>query len=66
MHPRLLTAAGDAARVEVWRSPLVKLDSTIFAPVREHLEANELTLVYTEAEEDTEWMHGERIREIYA
>ena len=66
MHPCLLTATGDAARVEVWRSPLVKLDSRLFTPVREHLATHGLTLVFTEAEDDTEWMHGERIREIYA
>ena len=66
VRPCWLTAHGDASRVQVYRSPLVKAGSRMFAPVREHLKDHEMTLVYTEADEDPEWMHGKRIREIYA
>jgi hypothetical protein len=65
-RPCMLTAQGDAARVEVFRSPLVKAGSRMFAPVREHIETHGLKLVYTETDVDPDWMHGERIREIYA
>ncbi|MFA5707393.1 hypothetical protein [Mycolicibacterium sp.] len=61
-----LTAEGDADRVTVFRSPLVKVSGRMFSPVRDHVEACGLRLVYTETDEDPEWIYGQRIREIYA
>lgn len=65
-RPCWLVAQGDASSVDVYRSPLVKAGSRVLSPVLEFIAANGLQLVYTETDEDPAWMHGERIREIYA
>ncbi|WP_448424523.1 hypothetical protein [Mycobacterium novum] len=67
-RPCWLTARGDATRVEVYRSPLVKRDSRMSTPVADHLADHGLSLVYTETYDacPSEWMHGQRVREIYA
>ena len=65
-RPCWLVVQGDASGVHVYRSPLVKAGSRMFAPVREHIDTHGLSLVYTETDEDPEWMHGQRVREIYA
>lgn len=65
-RPTWLTAQGDASGVAVYRSPLVKHDSRMFEPVLEFIADHGLGLAYTETEADPDWMHGQRIREIYA
>lgn len=65
-RPCWLTARGDAKRVEVYRSPLVKPDSQMFKPVADHLADHGLSLVYTDTYDDDGMMHGQRVREIFA
>ena len=65
-RPCWLTATGDAYRVQVYRSPLVKAGSRMLAPVRDFIADHGLELAYTETDEAAEWMHGQRVREIYA
>ncbi|WP_207544681.1 hypothetical protein [Mycolicibacterium conceptionense] len=65
-RPFWLVAQGDASSVHVYRSPLVKPGKRMFEPVAEYIAEHGLSLVYAETDEDPEWIHGKRIREIYS
>jgi hypothetical protein len=65
-EPCWLVATGDSTKVEIYRSPLVKRDDESTSPALDFIETHGLKLVFTETDEDSAWMFGERIREIYA
>lgn len=64
--PCWLTAQGDASGVQVYRSPLIDQDDEALVPVLAFIADHGLSLVYTETDPDPAWMHGQRVREIYA
>jgi hypothetical protein len=59
IHPCWLIAIGDAERVEVLRSPLVREEKSMYEPVRRFIAEHGLVLAAQETFEDDEWMFGE-------
>ena len=59
VRPCWLIAIGDAERVEVLRSPLVREESSRYEPVRRFIAEHRLVLAAQETFEDADWMFGE-------
>jgi Gene product 70 len=58
VRPCWLNANGDAQRLEVLRSPLVKSTSRMYEPVRQYIAVHGLVLAAQETFKDFDWMHG--------
>ena len=57
--PHWLIANGDAERVEVLRSPLVREQHSMYQPVRRYIAYHGHVLAAQETFDDDEWMHGQ-------
>jgi hypothetical protein len=58
-HPCFLIAIGDADRVEVLRSPLVREKDSMYEPVRRFIVEHGLELAAQVTFDDEEWMYGQ-------
>lgn len=65
VHPCFLIANGDADRVEVLRSPLVRAEASMYQPVRRYIEDHGLVLAARESFPDDDWMFGEVEMSVY-
>ncbi len=59
VEPCFLIATGDAERLEVLRSPLVRESDSMYEPVRRFIAQYGLALSAREKFEDDDWMFGE-------
>lgn len=64
-HPALLTAIGDAERLEVLRSPLTKSTGRMYQPVGQFIDQHGLVLAAQESFEDSGWMYGSVEMSVY-
>ncbi|MFC6009575.1 hypothetical protein [Nocardia lasii] len=61
-----MIAESDADSVRVYRSPVVQDTDPLFQPVRDRVRDLGLVLAISEEFEDSEWMFGKVIVEVYA
>ena len=59
VRPCWLIANGDAERVEVLRSPLVKHTKRMYQPVRQYIAEHGLVLAALGTFDDADWMGGQ-------
>ncbi|TDZ75215.1 hypothetical protein DE4585_01575 [Mycobacteroides salmoniphilum] len=57
-EPQWLVALGDPTRVDIYRSPVVREDDSIYRPVREYIDNHGLVLAAQETFTDAGWMFG--------
>ncbi|WP_435592025.1 hypothetical protein [Nocardia sp. bgisy118] len=60
-----IIAETSGTAINVFRSPIVRDQDVLFQPVREHIRQHGLVLAWSETFEDSGWMFGELIAEIY-
>ena len=58
-HPTLLTAIGDADRLEVLRSPLTVSTGRMYGPVGQFIADHGMVLAAQETFDDPDWMYGQ-------
>lgn len=63
--PSFLIATGDAERLQVLRSPLVRDDDQKYEPVRRYISDHGLVLAARETFEDEHWMFGSVEMSVY-
>lgn len=63
--PCWLIAIGDASRIEVLRTPLVRDTDSIYEPVRRFIDEHGLVLAAQETFKDRDWIFGEVEMSVY-